>query len=150
MSMNLQNPPDILMGVVQSTTYPNGDTLPYAPANLVPVSTGTQWTTTPIGSHAPLTSISAAYSASNANHTILATLSAGFTVTLPAAASMAVGQELVIKNIAGAFTLTIAPSGSDHIEGSASSNTYITAANYYVRLISDGVSNWWITGQGVG
>ena len=64
---------------------------------------------------------------------------------------MAIGQELVIKNISRrAFTLTIAPSGSDHIEGSGSNNTYITAANYYVRLISDGVSNWWITGQGAG
>ena len=118
MSMNLQNPPDILMGVVQSTTYPNGDTLPYAPANLVPVSTGTQWTTTPIGSHAPLTSISAAYSASNANHTILATLTAGFTVTLPAAAIDGGRPGAGHQEHRGAFTLTIAPSGSDHIEGS--------------------------------
>ena len=35
------------MGTVQSPTYPNGDTLPYAPGNQVPVSTGAGWTMQP-------------------------------------------------------------------------------------------------------
>ncbi len=41
--MNLQNPPDVLMGTVISTAYPNGDTLPYATAGAFAIATGSGW-----------------------------------------------------------------------------------------------------------
>ena len=96
----------------------------------------------------PVATPSTTYTATNANHTILATVASGWTLTLPLAASVAAGFELLVKKIDSASaTLTIAAAGSDKIDGAAT-NTSISAQYYYVRLISDGSANWYVTGSG--
>ena len=99
MSMNLQNPPDVLMGVVPvghvsqrgHAALRAGEPGPGEHGHAVDHDADRQ----PRPAHLDLGGVLR----NNANHTIC-TLTAGYTVTLPAAASMAIGQELVIKNIA--------------------------------------------------
>jgi len=97
----------------------------------------------------PVASKSAAYAATSTDHTILATAGAvGWTLTLPLAASVSAGFELLIKQIdSGAGTLVVGVSGSDKIDG-ASTYTGISAQYGFVRLISDGSANWYVTGSG--
>jgi len=96
----------------------------------------------------PVVSKSAAYTATSSDHTILATAgAAGWALTLPLAASVSAGFELVIKQVDnGVGTVTITAAGSDKIDGAA---TYALNAQYmFVRFISDGSANWYITGAG--
>ena len=73
----------------------------------------------------------------------------GWTLTLPAAASVLSGFTLVIKQISGAGTITITPAGSDNLEGANSSNTSLLAAALsFVAVASDGSSNWWVVNAG--
>jgi len=91
---------------------------------------------------------SAAYTATASDQTILATAGAtGWALTLPLAASVPIGFELVAKQIdSGVGTVTLTASGSDKIDGAA---TYVINSQYmFVRLISDGSANWYVTGAG--
>jgi Cu/Ag efflux protein CusF len=71
--------------------------------------------------------------------------SAGFTVTLPAAATATAGATVVIKKIdAGTNIVTISRAGSDTINIAATSTT-LTAQDQTVVLVSDGTSKWFIS-----
>jgi hypothetical protein len=67
-----------------------------------------------------------------------------FAVSLPAANA---GQRLLtIKEVSGNYAgslLTIQRNGADHIEGVAANYT-IGGSHFVLRLVSDGVSNWWV------
>jgi hypothetical protein len=72
------------------------------------------------------------------------TLTAARTVTLPLAASLPVGSEVIIaggSSITSTNTVTIARSGSDTINGSAT-NQVIAAPYGMRRLFTDGTSTW--------
>lgn len=60
------------------------------------------------------------------------------TVTLPAASSAPNRAHMVVNKAGG--TLTITPSGTDAIYGSSPT---ITAANTFVRLVSNGINCWY-------
>ena len=91
----------------------------------------------------PVTPVSASYACLNTDQTVLGTSgSGGITVTLPAASS-GVGREIsVVKIDNGAGALTIAPAGSDHINGATSNLTIAWQYGNYT-LYSDGSSNWY-------
>jgi hypothetical protein len=64
-----------------------------------------------------------------------------FAVTLPAAASVSAGAEIVVKNVTTSTTaITIARTGSDTIDGGTSATMSNSKGVTY--WISDGVSNW--------
>ena len=68
-------------------------------------------------------------------------------LTLPSA-SLSAGRVYTIKNIVYGDPTSITPTGSDTIEKVAGANTsYLTALNSYVRLQSDGISNWVVIGK---
>ncbi len=95
----------------------------------------------------PVSKVTGATTATSANRMFLCSAaSAGWALTLPAANSVAVGFEYLIKktdNNSNAITVT--PLGSDTIEGAAS---YALSAQYkYIRLISDGTGIWYNTGS---
>lgn len=77
-------------------------------------------------------------------------LTAGRVVTLPAAAAYPTGTELVIYDESGecssSHTMGAQPQGTDEINGVNSVTTSSTAYGY-IRLISNGVSKWTITGK---
>ncbi len=155
MSESLQSPAGIPMGTLAGTGYPPtpGDTLPYAIPGTVPTATGTGWITLP-PSAAPIVTVSAAYTATALNHTILCTTTSAFTVTLPPAAAVPAGFELIFKNISGSNIVTLAAGvGTDKIEGGGAgvSNTAIlpAAALAFARIISDGVGNWWVIASNI-
>lgn len=79
-----------------------------------------------------------------------AALTAARTWTLPAASAVNAGQELVVEDAFGGVTaanpLTIARAGSDTIDGVATSHV-LASARAYLRLRSDGVSNWKTLGR---
>jgi hypothetical protein len=92
----------------------------------------------------------------NADYTVLATdryvaqtgtMSAPRTFTLPAASAVTAGTELVIKDESGTVgatnTLTIARAGSDTLDGATS--LVLMSASTWLRLISDGVSKWFVS-----
>lgn len=88
--------------------------------------------------------VTAAYSATELDSTILADASGGaFTVTLPPAAGCP-GKELVVKRISASNTVTIDGSGAETIEGSATVS--LSAQWAFRRLQSDG-ANWIILGS---
>jgi len=91
---------------------------------------------------ATLVALSAAAVLSPATVNMCDTTSAAFTVTLPSAASC-VGRSLVVfLNVYGSgHTLTIAPSGSDDINGSSSSLT-LTSAHTAYKLLSIASGQW--------
>lgn len=83
----------------------------------------------------------AAYTATALDHTILCDASgAAFTVTLPPAAQNK-GKVLVVKKTdASVNAVTIAPNGSDTIEGAA---TVALSARWSSRTVqSDGTATW--------
>ncbi len=150
MSVTFQQDPGDTMGQIWGYNTPNGEILPYTLTGLVPTASGTGWVMAP-SSLSPVVSVSAAYTASIANRTILCTTTSAFTVTLPAAGSVPAGFELCLKNISGANIVTLATGvATDKIEGGSAgvSNTTILPATAfsYARLMSDGASNWWVTG----
>ena len=103
----------------------------------------------PVGA-APVVSISAAYTATIANHLLLLTTTAAFTVTLPPAGSVPAGFELIFKYITGSNIVTLACGvATDKIEGGGAgvSNTAILPATAlsHATLVSDGSGNWWVT-----
>ena len=76
-------------------------------------------------------------------------ITAARTATLPAAGGVTAGTRVEIGDGSGACsssnTITVAPSGSDTINGSTG---YVIAAGYgQVALQSDGASRWVIKGQ---
>jgi hypothetical protein len=71
--------------------------------------------------------------------------SGAFTVTLPAA-SLAAGGTVAVKGVAGsANAVTVAPSGTDAIDGRASLQLY---GRDSLELVSDGASNWMVIDAG--
>jgi len=83
-----------------------------------------------------------AYSAAAGDFVQCDPSSGGFTVTLPAVAVANRGQAIIVKNTtSSANTITIAKSGSDTIDGSATSAT-IAKAYGTKMFVSDGTSNW--------
>lgn len=66
------------------------------------------------------------------------------TITLPAAAAVGSGFTLVIIASGGTPTVTIAPNGTDNING-ANSNVTIGTQYRQRTFVSDGVSNWYTT-----
>jgi hypothetical protein len=73
--------------------------------------------------------------------------SAGWTLTLPAAASVQAGHEFAIKKTDNNSNLiTVAAAGSDKIDGS-STYTNLAAQYKYLRINSDGAANWMVTGS---
>jgi hypothetical protein len=96
----------------------------------------------------------------DANITIAATeryafVNAAFTAartwTLPAASTVNPGAPLVISDVAGgvsgANTLSLAPTGSDKIDGANATIVALNAASQLILLWSDGLSNWRTTGK---
>lgn len=85
-------------------------------------------------------SVTAAYTATALDHTILANAAGGaFTVTLPKAADNK-GKILCVKRTnSGANAVTIARQGSDTIDGAA---TVTLSAQYASRLLQSDGSNW--------
>ena len=147
MSVTFQQDPGDIMGQVWGPGTPNGEILPYGMASMVPTATGTGWLMAP-SSLGPVLAISAAITVTPYVRTILATVASGYALTLPAAGSVPAGFTYDIKKIdAAAATLTITAAGSDKIDGAAT-NTSLTAQYYWIRIMSDGASNWWILGAG--
>lgn len=85
--------------------------------------------------------VTTTYSVVTGDHVILA--SGTFTVTLPTALAVA-GKEYTIKNT-GAGTITVAQTGSETIDGSASDLSLATTKES-VTVVSDGVG-WQIIGK---
>jgi hypothetical protein len=92
---------------------------------------------------------------SNANYTIQSTdcqaaqtgsLSAARTVTLPAASSFVAYRRLIVIDTSGTATTTntisLAPNGTDQINGSNTTQVAINAGFGFVEIESDGVSKW--------
>jgi hypothetical protein len=71
--------------------------------------------------------------------------------TLPLSANCLPGQEILIEDAYGALTatntLSVTPSGSDTIGRVSSVSSVLNAAGGFVRLRTDGVSNWSVTGR---
>ena len=89
----------------------------------------------------------AAYNMAATDRTIVYTsLTVTRTVTLIAAASVNVGQAVVIKDGSGSVTpligITVAPHGADTIDGVNAALPSMMVAHDAIVLISDGVSNW--------
>jgi hypothetical protein len=85
---------------------------------------------------------SASYSMVASDFGILAS-GTGTTITLPAAKTAA-GMLVFIKNVnTTSIAVTVKPSGTDKIDGSAASQS-LGSANSRLTLVSDGVSNWYI------
>jgi Major tropism determinant N-terminal domain len=97
-------------------------------------------------------------SVSDANYTALVTdrivaltaLTAARTVSLPAAASFPTGSRLLVIDESGACsatkTISLAPNGSDDIEG-ANTSAIIASAYGFIALESNGAGGWFIVGQ---
>jgi hypothetical protein len=91
-----------------------------------------------------ITFINSAYVATTSDKTILAVVATSYTLTLPLARNTPPGFELFVKKIDSASaTLTIAASDSDQIDG-ALTYAAITTQWYGLKLLSDGVANWYI------
>ncbi len=91
-------------------------------------------------------------SATSSVAALAATLTANRTWTLPAAAAVPPGWELVIVDetggIAGGFQITVVAAGSDTINGLSSFALATTRGQ--ARLISDGSSRWSLSASGSG
>lgn len=78
--------------------------------------------------------------------TYVDTSGGAFTITLCAANAVAAGWKVSFKDVTGSFrtnNLTVAPNGSDKIEGINTSRVF--RGNYQsIFLESDGSSNWWM------
>ena len=72
--------------------------------------------------------------------------SAGWTLTLPAAAGVKAGHEFIIKKTDNNSNAIASAAVSDKIDG-ASSYSNLSAQYKYLRINSDGVANWMITGS---
>ncbi|MBV8971997.1 MAG: hypothetical protein JO290_06870 [Sphingomonadaceae bacterium] len=95
---------------------------------------------------------------SDANYTVLTTdrmvayttLTAARTVSLPTAASFPTGTRLLVidetGNCSATKTITIAPNGTDNLEG-ANSNAVIAAPYGFIALESNGSNGWFIIDQ---
>jgi hypothetical protein len=74
------------------------------------------------------------------------TMTAPRTVTLPAASSFPSGRELIImdesQTVTSTNTISLAPTGTDLINGSNTTQVAINAAGGYVGMISDGSTKW--------
>lgn len=92
---------------------------------------------------------------SNAGYTVVSTdylvaqtgiLSAARTVTLPAASTFNAGRRLLVIDESGTATATntisLAPNGTNKINGSNTTQVAINAAFGYIEIESDGVANW--------
>lgn len=87
-------------------------------------------------------SVAAAYSIVDSDDLVLCdTTSAGFTVTLPLAATNLGRRFTVLKSDASGNTLTLDGNGSETINGSATKTTTTRYAGWVVQ--SDG-ANWWV------
>lgn len=78
-------------------------------------------------------------------HVFGATAGGAFTATLPLAAAVRPGKEIVFKKTdASANDFTVARAGADTIDGATSK---VLGAQYdYMRLVSDGATKWHIIG----
>lgn len=79
-------------------------------------------------------------------HVFGATAGAAFTATLPLAAAVRPGKEIVFKKTdASANDFTVSRAGADTLDGAT---TKVLGAQYdYMRVVSDGVSKWHIIGS---
>lgn len=110
----------------------------------------------------PLTTLKAQFFAgetpvADVNYTMLSTdttivytsLSVSRTVTLLPASSFSAGSQFFLLDRSGSptssKTISIAPNGSDTINGANSTTTVITSAYSGVRLETDGVSKWTVS-----
>lgn len=100
------------------------------------------------GPVAPIYAANATTYTATAQDCLLAVSAASpWTLTLPAANSVKPGHEYIIKKTDNNSNLiTVAASGSDEIDGAAS-YTNLAAQYKYLRINSDGVGNWLITGS---
>jgi len=101
--------------------------------------------------HGPFAPIYAAktttYTATAQDCLLAVSAASAWTLTLPAASSVEPGHEYLIKKTDNNSNLiTVAANGSDTIDGAAS-YTNLAAQNKYLRINSNGVGNWLITGS---
>jgi hypothetical protein len=89
-----------------------------------------------VGFANPIVTVTAAYSATSANYTILA--NGTFTVTIPTS-GLNVGQMLVVKNI-GTGTITVSAGGTVNIDGAT---TQPLASQYGVLRLHWNGAQWW-------
>ncbi|MGD0634010.1 MAG: hypothetical protein ABSA13_07010 [Beijerinckiaceae bacterium] len=101
-----------------------------------------------LGAIDQLTNVSdTAYSALATDYLISYTaITAARVVTLPAASSYAAGRALTIQDKSGSasasLTISVAPNGTDQVNGSNTTQVVINSARGRIELISDGSSNW--------
>lgn len=80
-----------------------------------------------------------------AAHSVVVVRTSGtaVTITLPAVASTNAGRVYTIKHIQGGDNVTLATTGSDNIDGSATYN--LNTTNKYVTVVSEGQgTDWWV------